>query len=213
MPPTTTCDIIIIGGGSAALEAAISAREAGAGSVVMLEKAPEEESGGNARFSHTGFRFVHAGAQELREFLPDVDEAKFRRMQIPAYGRADFLGDLDRGTQGRIDPVLAACLVDHSNAALHWMRAIRVRSRPEKMTQVDGKLYLPGGHHIHPVGGGPGMLEQLRTLALAHGVEIRYRARVRAINGNDRRVEGGRGSTPGGEYGISGRAVIVWRGG
>jgi tricarballylate dehydrogenase len=213
MPPTTTCDIIIIGGGSAALEAAISAREAGAGSVVMLEKAPEEESGGNARFSHTGFRFVHAGAQELREFLPEVDEAKFRRMQIPAYGRADFLGDLERVTQGRIDPVLAACLVDQSNTALHWMRRIGVRWEPEKMTEVDGKLYLPGGHHIHPVGGGPGMLAQLRALALGHGVQIRYRARVRAINGNDRRVAGVRVSTPEGEHDLAGRAVIVCSGG
>jgi tricarballylate dehydrogenase len=200
MPPNTSCDIIVIGGGSAALEAAIAASEAGAGAVVMLEKAPEQESGGNARFSHTGFRFVHAGAQELREFLPDVDAAKFRRMQIPAYGRAEFLGDLERVTQGRIDPVLAQCLVDQSNAAVHWMRAIGVRWEPEKMTEVDGKLYLPGGHHIHPVGGGPGMLAQLRALALKHGVEIRFRSRVRV-------------STPVGEYDLAGRAVIVCSGG
>src|SRR5258706_5216337 len=118
MSARESCDVIIIGGGSAALEAAIAANEAGAGRVVLLEKAPEEESGGNARFSHTGFRFVHSGAEELREFLPDLDEAKFRRMQIPAYGRADFLGDLERVTQGRIDPVLAAFLVDQSNIAL-----------------------------------------------------------------------------------------------
>jgi tricarballylate dehydrogenase len=210
---TTSCDIIVIGGGSAALEAAIAARQAGARSVVMLEKAPEAESGGNARFSHTGFRFVHSGAAELRAFLGDLDEATFRRMQIPAYGRDDFLGDLDRVTQGRIDPVLAACLVDQSNAAVHWMREIGVRWEPEKMTEVDGKLYLPGGHHIHPVGGGPGMLAQLRALALKSGVEIRYRARVRAINGNDRRVEGVRVSTPDEEYDLAGRAVIVCSGG
>src|SRR5260370_53095 len=200
MPSSTTCDIIIIGGGSAALEAAISAREAGAGSVVMLEKAPEAESGGNARFSHTGFRFLHAGAGELRAFLPDVEEAKFRRMQIPAYGRADFLGDLEQVTQGRIDPVLAACLVDQSNTALHWMRAIGVRWEPEKMTEVDGKLYLPGGHHIHSVGGGPGMLDQLRALALRHGVEIRYRARVRPIHGTAPRLETAPVYTPQSHY-------------
>src|SRR5258708_426916 len=142
-PRTTsksTCDVIVIGGGSAALEAAISACEAGAGSAVMLEEAPEEESGGNARFSHTGFRFVHSGAEEWREFLPDVDEAKFRRMQIPAYGRGDFLGDLARVTQGRIDPVLAACLVDQSHTAVHWIRRIGVRSEPEKITKVNAKL-------------------------------------------------------------------------
>jgi tricarballylate dehydrogenase len=213
MAAKKTCDIIVIGGGSAALEAAIAAKQAGAGSVIMLEKAPEKESGGNAQFSHTGFRFVHSGAEELREFLPDLDESYFRRMQIPAYGRADFLGDLDRVTQGRIDPVLAECLVDQSNTALHWMRRIGIRWEPEKMTEVDGKLYLPGGHHIHPIGGGPGMLRQLRALAAEHGVEIRFRSRVRAVNGNDRRVEGVRVSTPEEEYDLGGRAVIVCSGG
>ena len=64
-----TYDVIVIGGGSAAFEAAIAAREGGAERVVMLEKAPESEYGGNARFSGTGFRFWHAGAQEIREFV------------------------------------------------------------------------------------------------------------------------------------------------
>ena len=61
MTRTEKCDIIVIGGGSAAFEAAVSAREAGAERVVMLEKAPEAEYGGNARYSGTGFRFVHRG--------------------------------------------------------------------------------------------------------------------------------------------------------
>src|SRR3954447_13087424 len=115
------CDIIVIGGGSAAHEAAVAAREAGAERIVMLEKAPETEFGGNARFSHTGFRFVHTGAEEIRSFVPDLDEETFQRMHIPAYTRDDFLGDLNRVTQSRIDPVLAGAFVDHSNAAVHWM--------------------------------------------------------------------------------------------
>ncbi len=57
------CDIIVIGGGSAAHEAAVAAREAGAERIVMLEKAPEPEFGGNARYSHTGFRFVYDGGR------------------------------------------------------------------------------------------------------------------------------------------------------
>ena len=214
MSSRNSCDVIVIGGGSAALEAAISAREAGAESVVMVEKAPRHESGGNAQFSHVGFRFVHSGAAELREFFPQVPEERFRRMQIPTYTRENFLDDLNRVTQGRIDPVLAECLVDRSNAAVHWMKDIGVKWEPEKMTEVDGKLYLPGGHHIHPVGGGPGMLGQLRDIAFdKHGVEIRYDSRVRAIHGNDRRVEGVRVSTADGEYDLAGRAIIVCSGG
>ena len=88
------CDIVVIGGGSAAFEAAVAAHEAGAKQVVMLEKAPEAEYGGNARYSGTGFRFVHAGAEEIREFVPDVDDALFATMAIPPYGADDFMADV-----------------------------------------------------------------------------------------------------------------------
>ena len=71
-------DVVVIGGGTAAFEAAVSARQSGANRVVMLEKAPEAEFGGNARFSHTGFRFIHLGAREIREFLPHVEQSTFR---------------------------------------------------------------------------------------------------------------------------------------
>jgi tricarballylate dehydrogenase len=209
-----SCDVIVIGGGSAALEAAIAAKQAGAENVIMVEKAPKHESGGNAQFSHVGFRFVHTGAAELREFFPQVEASVFRRMQIPSYTRQNFLDDLNHVTQGRIDPVLAECLVDQSNAAVHWMKDIGIKWEPEKMTEVDGKLYLPGGHHIHPIGGGPGMLEQLRGIAYGkNAVEVRYESRVRAVHGNDRQVEGVRVSTPEGEYDLAAGAIIVCSGG
>ena len=40
-------DVIVVGGGNAAMCAALSAREHGA-SVLMLERAPEEQRGGNS---------------------------------------------------------------------------------------------------------------------------------------------------------------------
>ena len=51
MASVAKCDIIVIGGGSAAFDAAVSAKKAGAERIVMLEKSPEAEYGGNARFS------------------------------------------------------------------------------------------------------------------------------------------------------------------
>ena len=207
------CDVIVIGGGSAAFEAAISAKTAGAGHVVMLEKAPESEFGGNARFSHTGFRFVHDGSEEVREFVPEVDEETYSRMHIPAYTRDNFLADLNRVSQNRIDPVLAEAFVDQSNAAVHWMKEIGIRWEPDKTIKVGDKLYFEPGINIHPIGGGLGLLLRLRDIALSHGVEVRYESKVRAVHGNERKVEGVRVSTPQGEYDLSGRAMICCSGG
>src|SRR2546423_2980574 len=110
------CDVIVIGGGSAAFEAAVAARENGADKVVMLEKAPESEYGGNARYSGTGFRFWHRGPAEIREFIPDVDDDYFNSLQISPYAKEEVAADLERMTLGRMDPALARTLVEQSNA-------------------------------------------------------------------------------------------------
>ena len=179
----------------------------------MLEKAPEPEFGGNARFSHTGFRFAHEGAAEVRRFLPDIDAALFARMHLPPYRRQDFRADLDRVTQGRIDTVLADRLVDRSNEAVHWMRDIGIDWETEKTVTVDGKLYFEPGINLHPVGGGLGLLLRLREIALGRGVEIRYGATVRALVGSTRRIEGVRVSTEAGEYDVRAPSVILCSGG
>src|SRR5262245_28581002 len=178
------CDIIVIGGGSAAFEAAVAAREAGAERVVMLEKAPECEFGGNARYSGTGFRFVHTGAEEIRRFVPEVGDALFATMSIPPYSADDFMADLDRMTQGRMNRELAQTLVDESNAAVHWMREVGIRWEPLKEhAKVDGKRYFERGIAIHVAGGGPGQLAQWRRIAEGMGIEVRFELPVCALIG------------------------------
>src|SRR6478672_12609403 len=131
MANTDKCDIVVVGGGSAAFEAAVAARQAGAERIVMLEKAPEDEFGGNARYSHTGFRFVYDGGREIRDFI-EVDDAKFANFVMPPYTRENFLADLNRVTEGRIDQELATFLVDNSNAAVRWMRQVGIKFEHEK---------------------------------------------------------------------------------
>ena len=206
------CDIIVIGGGSAAHEAAVAAREAGAERIIMLEKAPEPEFGGNARYSHTGFRFVYDGAREIREFI-EIDDATFSTFIMPPYTRENFLADLNRVTERRIDQELATFLVDNSNASLHWMHQKGIRFEHEKPVPVKGKMYFEPGAVVHTVGGGLGQLLQWRDIAARAGIELRYESKVSALHGSEHRIEGVRVLTPDGEYDLRGRAVICCSGG
>jgi tricarballylate dehydrogenase len=209
-----TCDIIVIGGGSAAFEAAVAARKAGAARVVMLEKAPEAEYGGNARYSGTGFRFVHAGAAEIRRFIPEVDRALFDTMHIAPYSAEDFFADLDRMTQGRMNRTLTRTLVEESNAAVHWMREIGIKWEPLKEhAKVDGKRYFERGIAIHVAGGGIGQLTQWRQIAESLDIEMRFESPVCAMHGDLRRVEGVGVSGPDGRYDLTAKAVIACAGG
>jgi tricarballylate dehydrogenase len=207
-----TCDIIVIGGGSAAHEAAVAARQSGAERIIMLEKAPESEFGGNARYSHTGFRFVYDGAREIRQFI-EIDDAKFSTFVMPPYTRDNFLADLNRVTEGRIDPELATFMVDNSNAAVHWMRDTGIKFEHEKPVAVNGQMYFEPGAVIHTVGGGLGQLLAWREIADKLGIEIRYESKVTAFHGNEHRIEGVHVLTPDGEYDLSARAVICCSGG
>lgn len=213
---TEKTDVIVVGGGSAAFEAAVMAHQEGAQRVVMLEKAPEPEFGGNARYSHTGFRWVYSGAEEIRQFLPDLDESTFRRLHLPTYTAETFMADLQRVTQGRINQELAEVLVQQSNSAIHWMRELGIQWEIDSHVVIDGRYYFEPGLVIHPtggIGGGLGQLMQWREIATRVGIEIRYESRVCQVHGNDRRIEGVRVSNPEEEYDLLGHAVILCSGG
>jgi len=208
------CDVIVIGGGSAAFEAAVAARASGAEKIIMLEKAPESEYGGNARYSGTGFRFWHRGLEEIRELVPDVDGDYFKSLQISPYTREQFSSDLERLTLGRMDPALARVLVEHSNAAVHWMKDIGIRwELLKEHAKVGNKRYFERGIAIHVAGGGVGQLERWRRIATDKNIEIRFSSAVGMIHGNMHRVEGVRVCTAREEYDLKARAIIACAGG
>ncbi|MGH3280678.1 MAG: FAD-dependent tricarballylate dehydrogenase TcuA, partial [Trebonia sp.] len=191
-------------------------RQNGAERVIVLEKAPVEESGGNARFSHTGFRWAYLGADEIREFLPDIGEAEFRKLVLPGYSEDDFRADLMRVTEGRIDAELAEVLVTQSNAAVHWMLDTGIKWEHETGVVIGGLRYFEPGGVIHPVGGNQGGIRQVQqwvAIAEGLGVEIRYQSAVTALHGNMRHVEGVEVSAPDRTYDLAGKAVILCAGG
>ena len=56
-----------------------------------------------------GFRWVFSGAEEIRQFLPHIDDETFAKLHIPPYTAEQFHGDLQRVTRGRIDKTCPMC--------------------------------------------------------------------------------------------------------
>src|SRR3546814_6419069 len=95
-------DVIVIGAGNVALCAAIAAAEGGA-EVLVLERAPETESGGNTRFTAGGMRFTYDGAGDLRRLMPDITDEEAARTDFGSYTAAAFYDDMFRLTRYRTD--------------------------------------------------------------------------------------------------------------
>jgi tricarballylate dehydrogenase len=209
-------DVIVVGAGSAAMAAALACHEGGAERVVMLEKAPEPEFGGNPRFSHSGFRWAQSGKDEIREFLPQlVDTPLWDTLEFKPYTEEQFADDVNRATRGRMDPVLRDALIGDSNSALHWLLDNGLKWEPEGSVraEVDGQVHFEPGYTVQPLGGGLGQLYMLREICLARGIELRYESKVARLHGDMYRVEGVGVDSPGGSYDLFAPATILCAGG
>jgi len=217
MPETNDYDVIVVGAGNAALCAALSAREGGS-RVLVLEKASLEERGGNSLFTAGGFRFVHAGIDDLRkDVLTDLSQAEIDQTVMPSLSKEQFMDDLMRVTEHESDEELADILIGRSRETVVWMRSHGVRFIPmfgRQSFKVDGKHHFYGGVNIEAVGGGYGLVEALIKRAEKLGVEIRYGTELRELL-QDRRgaVTGVRVKGPEGYQEISARSVVLACGG
>src|SRR5579871_5836342 len=139
---STEYDVIVIGGGNAALCAALSAREAGARTLI-LECAPQAERGGNSRFSAGAMRVAYRGVDDLVRLMPDLTEEDKAITDFGTYTEDQFYDDLCRVTQYRTTPKLAEMLVGRSFDTLMWMRARGVRFAPiygRQAFKVEGRF-------------------------------------------------------------------------
>lgn len=210
-------DVIVVGAGNAALCAALSARENGA-KVLVLERAPRDERGGNSYFTAGGFRFAHEGLDDVAtDILTDLSPAERDQMILPPHSRKFFYDQLMEVTRDQSDEDLANLLVDRSRATMAWLRSHNIRFVPMFGRQsyvVDGKHHFYGGVNIEAVGGGAGLVEAEIARAEKMGIEIRYgTAAIGLIQSPDRTVTGVRIRTKDGYGEIAGRAVILACGG
>jgi tricarballylate dehydrogenase len=210
-------DVVVVGGGNAALCAALAAREAGA-RVMLLEKAPPHERGGNSFFTAGGFRFTHAGLEDLRQdVLVDVTDEEATTIDVPPYSSEQFLDDLMRLTEGLSDRDLADVLIRTSRPTVVWMRRHGVRwilMMARQSYHVGGKHRFWGGLNVEAVGGGPGLIQALYEDADRLGVEVSYGTKATGLRLDARGVIRGvscRG--PDGFFEVGARSVVLASGG
>jgi tricarballylate dehydrogenase len=210
-------DVVVAGAGNAALCAALAALERGA-RVLVLERAPEEERGGNSFFTAGGFRFAHSGLDDVcKDILVDLSDDERNQIVLPPHTEDHFYEQLMEVTHHQADEELAQILTKQSRATMGWLRSHGIRFVPMFGRQsyvVDGKHHFYGGVNIEAVGGGAGLVETEVARVLKLGAEIRYgTALVELVQEKDRRVTGVRVRNAAGYSEIGANSVVLACGG
>jgi tricarballylate dehydrogenase len=180
--PSST-DVVVVGAGNAALCAALAAAEQGA-SVQVLERAQENEAGGNSRFTAGAFRCVYNGIDDLRALMPDLTDDEVAKSDFATYTQEEFFDDMGRVTEYRTDPDLCEVLVKRSKETMLWMRDKGIRFMPiwgRQAYKIDDKFKFWGGLTVEAWGGGPGLVDELTKIARKNGVAIAYGARALSL--------------------------------
>jgi tricarballylate dehydrogenase len=187
-----TYDVVVVGGGNAALCAALSASEYRK-KILVLERAPEQEAGGNSRFTAGLFRVAYAGVDDLKKPIPDLTPEEIARTDFGTYTEEQFLDDMGRVTEYRCDPDLTELLVRNSLPTVEWMRKKGIRFTAawgRQAFNINGRFKFWGGLTVEAVGGGPGLVEGLTNAAKKNGIEIWYEARATRLLLDDSGITG-----------------------
>jgi tricarballylate dehydrogenase len=215
MSDAMQCDVLVVGAGNAAFCAALAARDEGA-SVIVLERAPFEDRGGNSRYTAGAIRFAYDGVEDYSRVVPDLSAEEKANADFGSYARDAYFDDMARVTQYRAHPDLVEILVNNSLETVVWMRGKGVRFNPSYGRQafkVDGKFKFWGGLAAEVTGGGPGLIENLTAAAERHQIRVLYDTRALSLLFDGARIEGARVRRAGKDFDIRAEAVVLASGG
>ena len=205
-------DVIVVGGGNAAFCAALAAQEQGA-KVVVLEAAPEDEAGGNSRFTAGSIRVVYNGVDDIKTLIPDLTAEGDRGDRLRHLHRRPVLRRHGAGhaepRQSRPGRAPGDAQLRHAELDAREGRALHPDLRPagvqdRRQVQVLGR---PDGRS--PSAAARASSRCSRSRAKKRGIEIRYQTRALSLIHDGDRVEGVRVRHDGKESEIRGKAVVL----
>jgi tricarballylate dehydrogenase len=213
----TAYDVIVVGAGNAALAAAVSACNSGAARVLVLEKAPEEQRGGNTHYSGGLLRIAFSSTDEILRLVPKARELAGFIEGIEAYPQEAFWSDLRRMTANRSDPELAEILVSNSYPTACWMAENGIRFEAAislGAVRVGGAIKWPKGAIVRAANEGVGLSRMWFAAAQKKGAAIHYRSTAMRLIQNSRgEVCGVTVLDPAGVHDLEARAVVLGCGG
>ena len=137
--PSQIYDVVVVGSGNAGFSAASAAIESGASNVLLLEKSPETWAGGNTSFTAGAYRTVFRGLQDVLPIVQNVTKDMVNKIDMEPYTEQDFMGDINRITNGRSDPTMASTLVNESNTTIKWLAKNGIKFQLSFNRQADRK--------------------------------------------------------------------------
>ena len=203
-------DVVVVGAGNAGLCSAISARQQGA-RVLVLEKAPPEEQGGNCRYTGGGLRFVHDDKWDLAPLLGTTSAEPDPALR--SYPAEEYRKDLMVASRGEINPAILDLVLERSYDTMRWLSSLGIRWEQGRREAV-AYTYGSGPVTLGAVRGGEGLLRMLTSAARGAGVDIAYGTKMLRLNlGPSNRVLSVTAADEDQMYEIGARSVILACGG
>ena len=186
--------VIVVGSGNAAMCAALAAAQQGA-KVTIIEAAPQEEFGGNSRYTAGALRFSYENRNEILEIL-DEETTQDDRIAISDFGSypaATFLQELTSAAEGAANNKLHRVMVAESRPTMLWLKQSGVRFTPiyeRQAYKIDGKYVFWGGLTLAAEDEGEGLIRRQAEIAAKLGIEFIFDSPVKELLYDSGRVTG-----------------------
>lgn len=184
--------IIVVGTGNAAMSAALAALEKGA-QVTLLEKADQNMSGGNTKYTAGAMRFAYDTSEALLPLLAHPEDPRIPNTDFGQYTQEKFASDLLGFNEGRPLSIEQERLVGESYEAVRWLADHKVTYEPiyaRQSFEKDGKYIFWGGLTLAAENEGVGLFDMELAAVEALGGEVRYNAAVTDLKVVDGKVTG-----------------------